>query len=92
MRAPTSGSSRASITAGAELTPQLRRDALPLRRRRRPLQLGDECVGGSGHCADASAEGSRAGLINKCTLNAIDEKMLQRIGNGKVLIVESQVR
>jgi len=31
-------------------------------------------------------------LINKCTLNAIDEKMLQRIGNGKVLIVESQVR
>lgn len=40
----------------------------------------------------ASAEGSRAGLINKATLNAIDEKMLQRIGNGKVLVVESQVR
>ena len=63
-----------------------------MRGRGRPLQLGDECGAARFDRADILAEGSRAGLINKCTLNAIDEKMLQRIGNGKVLIVESQVR
>ncbi|MEW6260935.1 MAG: transketolase C-terminal domain-containing protein [Thermodesulfobacteriota bacterium] len=46
-------------------------------------------------CLDAverlKEEGHRVGLINKATLNVVDEAMLQRIGAAKaVLVVESQ--